>query len=81
MTLRPRNNLHLKVGPGGQVVVQRPDEHPLALRAIWFALIGWWASLVWMIIAWVFSASLVLMPIGFWMFDRVPTITTLAAEQ
>jgi uncharacterized membrane protein YccF (DUF307 family) len=56
-------------------------QQPLALRAIWFLLIGWWASLVWSIIAWAFSLTLVLMPISFWMWNRVPTITTLAAEQ
>ncbi len=53
----------------------------LPLRAIWFVLVGWWASLLWMMLAWAFSATLVLMPIGFWMFNRVPTITTLQAEE
>lgn len=79
MTLRPRRNLQVITHGGGTVLV-RQVEQPFALRALWFALIGWWASLIWMIIAWLFSASLVLLPIGFWMFDRVPTITTLAAE-
>ena len=81
MTLRPRNTMRLKVMPSGQVLVQGAAEQPLALRAIWFLLIGWWASLIWSIIAWVFSLTLVLMPISFWMWNRVPTITTLAAEQ
>lgn len=80
MTLRPRNKLRVHLAPNGHVVVQHPIQHPLPLRAIWFALIGWWASLVWMLVAWAFSASILLMPISFWMFDRVPTITTLAAE-
>ncbi|HEX6291660.1 MAG TPA: hypothetical protein VFZ66_20920 [Herpetosiphonaceae bacterium] len=55
-------------------------QQPLALRAIWFVLIGWWASLVWSIIAWAFSLTFILMPISFWMWNRIPTITTLAAE-
>ena len=58
----------------------RIEEHPFLLRALWFVLIGWWASLLWMLLAWALSATLLLLPIGFWMFDRVPTITTLAQE-
>jgi uncharacterized membrane protein YccF (DUF307 family) len=80
MTLQPRSKLRVQVAPNGQMLVQQPAEHPLALRALWFLLIGWWASLVWSLIAWAFSLTLFLMPISFWMWNRVPTITTLAAE-
>lgn len=80
MTLRTRNKLRVQVTPNGNVFVHQPVEQALPLRAMWFVFIGWWASLVWMLAAWAFSASIVLMPIAFWMFDRVPTITTLAAE-
>ena len=80
MTLRrPRSNL-VQAGAAGPLLVVRPPQQPLPLRAIWFVLVGWWASLLWMMLAWAFSATLVLMPIGFWMFNRVPTITTLQAE-
>lgn len=80
MTLRPRSGPRLQVVGNGSIVVQRPAEHPLPLRAIWFVLVGWWASLLWSLVAWSFCATIILMPIAFWMFDRVPTITTLAAE-
>jgi hypothetical protein len=33
-----------------------------------------------MMVGWSLCATILLMPIAFWMFDRVPTITTLAAE-
>jgi uncharacterized membrane protein YccF (DUF307 family) len=56
-------------------------QQPLALRAIWFLLIGWWASLIWSMLAWAFSLTWILLPISFWMWNRVPMITTLAAEQ
>lgn len=74
-TLQPRHRLpplaRRAVGP----------EHPLLLRAIWFVMIGWWASLIWLFVAWAFSLTILLMPISFWMWNRIPTITTLAAEQ
>lgn len=55
-------------------------QHPLMLRAVWFVLVGWWASLLWSIVAWSFCVSILLMPLAFWMIDRVPTVTTLAME-
>ncbi len=79
MTLQPRRGQRYVVTPGG--MLQLPAEHPFLLRAIWFVAVGWWASLLWMVVAWAFSASIVLMPIAFWMFNRVPTITTLAVDQ
>lgn len=55
-------------------------QHPLVLRAIWFVLVGWWASLLWSLMAWGLSLTLIMLPISFWMWNRVPTITTLAME-
>jgi uncharacterized membrane protein YccF (DUF307 family) len=80
MTLRQRRIRLVQMVPGGQLLAIKRPEHPLALRAIWFLVVGWWGSLIWTLVAWSFCASIILMPIAFWMFDRVPTITTLAAE-
>lgn len=80
MTLQPRRTMRTMMLPNGNLVLHQPTQNPLPLRAIWFLLIGSWASLIWMVIAWAFSASIILTPIAFWMFNRVPTITTLAAE-
>jgi uncharacterized membrane protein YccF (DUF307 family) len=79
MTLKPRSATTLRIASAGTITVQQV-EHPFVLRALWFVLIGWWASFLWIMAAWLFSTTLLLMPIAFWMFDRVPTITTLAAE-
>ncbi len=61
---------------------QRPvsPSLPLAIRALWFVFVGWWASLLWSLAAWVFCITILLMPIAFWMYDRVPTVATLAPE-
>jgi len=47
---------------------------------LYFIVIGFWFSLVWMLLAWIF-ATLTLgfgLPLALWMFDRTPAITTLA---
>ncbi|NHN41753.1 YccF domain-containing protein [Halorubellus sp. JP-L1] len=46
-------------------------------RAVYFVLVGWWASLVWAHVAWAFCVTVIGIPIGVWMFDRLPYVTSL----
>ena len=52
-------------------------QYPFILRAIYFLLIGWWLSGIWMSVGWVASVTIVGLPVAIWMFNRVPAITTL----
>ena len=57
---------------------ERTDTSPsLLVRAIWFVLVGWWASAVWLGVAWFFVATIILTPIGIKMINRVPWIVSL----
>jgi uncharacterized membrane protein YccF (DUF307 family) len=49
-----------------------------AVRAVYFVLIGWWLSLVWLVIAWAFAATVIGLPLAFLMFERTGPILTLA---
>jgi uncharacterized membrane protein YccF (DUF307 family) len=49
----------------------------MLLRAIYFILIGWWFSALWMELAYALCCSVIGLPIGFWMFDRVPAVLSL----
>lgn len=82
MTLRPvRVQTTVVVKDGAPVVKQFfVKQPPFILRMFYFILVGFWFSLVWMLIAWIL-ACLTLgfgLPLAFWMFDRVPCVTTLA---
>jgi uncharacterized membrane protein len=71
----------VEVKDGTPVIRQTPTEqHPFLLRALYFILIGFWFSLVWMLVAWLLTGiTLGLgLPLSFWMFDQVPAVTTLA---
>ncbi|OQY30097.1 MAG: hypothetical protein B6244_01735 [Candidatus Cloacimonetes bacterium 4572_55] len=63
----------------GQATVKSggSQEHNILLRAIYFVLIGWWLSGIWMQIAYFFCLSIVGLPIGFWMFDKTPALLSL----
>jgi uncharacterized membrane protein YccF (DUF307 family) len=66
---------------GSQVIRQRPlEQNPFLLRALYFLAVGFWFSLVWMLLAWLISLLTLglAFPLSFWMFNRVPAVTTLA---
>lgn len=47
------------------------------LRIIWFILVGWWLSAIFMVIGLVSLATIILAPVGFWFINRVPWAQTL----
>jgi len=52
-------------------------QHPIILRIIYFVLVGWWASGIWMSLAWLASVTIIGLPLAIWMYNRVPGVTTL----
>jgi uncharacterized membrane protein YccF (DUF307 family) len=62
---------------GNRMVVNEVPQYNLLLRILWYALVGWWLTGIWVEVAYVLCLTFVLMPVGFWMFDRVPTIVSL----
>ena len=65
----------------GNLTVVKKDVHipqrNIFLRIIYFVLVGWWLSAVWMEAAYALCLSIIGMPIGFWMFDQVPALVSL----
>lgn len=55
----------------------RVPQRSWILRAIYFVLVGWWVSALWMEAAYALCLSIIGLPIGFWMFDRVPALVSL----
>lgn len=57
-----------------------PDGVPqtsLVVRAIYFVFVGWWASFIWANVAWALCVSVIGIPIGIWMFGKLPYVTSL----
>ena len=65
--------------PGGPAPmrVQVHTGPGLLVRAVWFIVIGWWLTAFVSVIAWACLASIILLPVGIWLINRVPTVLTL----
>jgi uncharacterized membrane protein YccF (DUF307 family) len=88
MTLRsPANTTRLTIGNGitALTVNLAEPQHPFLVRAVYFGLIGWWFSLLWLLVAWslvvlaVPTLGLSLAP-AFLMFNYVPQVMTLRVQ-
>lgn len=82
MTLQPAPSNLVISSQGGVTVITSGNrrQYPFLLRAIYFLLIGWWLSGVWLITAWALigvTFGLGLIP-AFWMFNRTPFVVSLA---
>jgi uncharacterized membrane protein YccF (DUF307 family) len=53
------------------------EQYPLVIRAIYFVLIGWWLSGLWMAVAYILLLTIIGMPGAFWMYGRIGAVTTL----
>ena len=76
-TLKPART-NLLVTPAGELVHLDVPQVPFLLRAIYFVLIGWWLSAIWLAVAWALHVTIIGMLVGFWMFNRVPAVVSLA---
>ena len=76
MALRGETELLVKSWNGHTVVTDVP-QYNILLRALYFVLIGWWASALWLELAYALCMTVIGLPLGFWMFDRTPAIVSL----
>lgn len=53
------------------------DPYSLPVRAVWFLCIGWWASAVWTVVAYVLTLTVVGIPVAVWMHTRLPFVVSL----
>jgi uncharacterized membrane protein YccF (DUF307 family) len=58
-------------------LVSQDNSPNWLLRTLYFIFIGWWFSLIWTTIAWALCLSLIGIPAGLWMIERLAQVTTL----
>lgn len=73
-TLRPIESTFLIVDGEAAPATK---QHAFLLRALYFLLIGWWFSGIWMAAAYILLLTIIGMPAAFWMYNRIGAVTTL----
>jgi uncharacterized membrane protein YccF (DUF307 family) len=75
----PTRQVMVRTSSNGEMTQREvaPEQVNILLRALYFILIGWWFSALWMEAAYAVSLTIIGLPIGFWMFDRVPLVLSL----
>jgi uncharacterized membrane protein YccF (DUF307 family) len=53
------------------------SDRSLLVRALWFVVVGWWATPVVVNVAWFLNATIILLPLGIKLINLVPTVLTL----
>ena len=61
----------------GTVAIRGKTQRPFLLRAVYFLLVGWWFSGLWLAAAYLALISIIGLPLAFWMYGRVGAVTTL----
>ncbi|MDT3434012.1 YccF domain-containing protein [Haloarcula sp. 1CSR25-25] len=69
LTLKRRNRLVEGTNGGSQ--------YSLLVRAVWFVLVGWWASGVWTGVAYALTLTIVGLPLAIWMYNQLPFVVSL----
>jgi uncharacterized membrane protein YccF (DUF307 family) len=80
LTLRPRGiATDVTVAADGTIRIATGGalQRPLWQRALWFVVIGWWACGLAMSIAYLLCLTLIALPLGVMLFNRVPAVMTL----
>ena len=53
------------------------DQPSLLVRAIWFVFVGWWLTGLWLSVAWLLNVTIIGIPLGIKMINRVPFVLSL----
>jgi len=80
LTLRPRRERYTVVtGADGVTRHERiaTEQTSLLIRVAYFVVIGWWLSFLWMAAAWLLCVTIIGIPLGIMMVNRLPFIFSL----
>jgi uncharacterized membrane protein YccF (DUF307 family) len=80
LTLRSRSvQTNATVDADGtiRITTGAASQRPFWQRALWFLFVGWWACGVAMVAAYLLCLTVVLLPVGLMVFNRLPAVMTL----
>jgi uncharacterized membrane protein YccF (DUF307 family) len=75
LTLKPRSHWTEQEAEGD--VTSGAEQLSLVVRAIYFLLVGWWFSGIWITGAYVMFVTIIGIPVGIVMLNVLPSVVTL----
>ncbi len=79
LTLRPRTirTTHQEQDGITHITDSRVPQRAFLGRAVYFVLVGWWLGAVWSAVAWLLCVTVLGLPLGVMMYNRLPAVLTL----
>lgn len=75
-----QNNVNVNVNVGGPIIVQAHGPNML-VRVIYFVFVGWWLGGIVSTIAWLLNVTVIGLPLGLYLINRLPSIITLRPQE
>jgi uncharacterized membrane protein YccF (DUF307 family) len=66
---------------GNTVIINAQKGPGCLLQVLWFLFIGWWLGQIWIAVSWVLMLTVVGIPFGVMMLNRIPQIMALRGQQ
>jgi uncharacterized membrane protein YccF (DUF307 family) len=63
------------------LVYEQSSRPGCLLQLLWFVFVGWWLGLLWVALAWLMCVSIIGLPLGITMLNRVPQIIALRGRR
>jgi len=58
------------------------SDHPsLLVRIVWFLFVGWWLTGLWLSVAWLLNVTIIGIPLGIKMINKVPFVLSLKKRE
>jgi uncharacterized membrane protein YccF (DUF307 family) len=70
--LKDNSDMTDQDGNGSRDRIVEVEPPNLILRVIWFVLVGWWLTGVLSVVAWALNATIIGLPVGLWIINRLP---------
>jgi uncharacterized membrane protein YccF (DUF307 family) len=66
---------------GTSTVINLDQRHGCVVQILWFVFVGWWLGQLWIAAAWILMLTVVGIPFGVMMLNRIPQIMALRGDR
>lgn len=64
-----------------QPIIIQPSGPNILIRLLYFIFIGWWLGGIVSLLAWGLNITIIGLPLGLWLLNRLPSVITLRPQE